>query len=372
MTRRRGFVGRMGVLLPALAAGMAGLACAQGAAGARQDGRNATAGSQVYAGDAGSIQDLRNHLQALDALVGRCRKQRTRAACDPSQVGADDKVPWPAGGATSGTGAERTIRYGWLRDLLERAGTKEAPAPETAMGLQLHGTKTAPVTMDELLGQAQQRLESDWQEAGAPATQAREYDAERKSLNTILARREYQGTSEVSAQERLEEWLENKIADILESLMGFGARAPWIGYVLEALLVMGLGTALIWALIRLERRLRVRLTPDVEPVSRAPSAREWQLWLKDARAMAAGGRWREAIHFLYWASISRLESMRLWPADSARTPREYLRLLKESDVRRAKLTALTRSFERTWYGGREAHSADFEAALEMAAELGVE
>ena len=88
--------------------------------------------------------------------------------------------------------------------------------------------------------------------------------------------------------------------------------------------------------------------------------------------MAAIGLWREAIHFVYWASIARLESKRIWPADRARTPREYLRLMAGSDPRKQSLTALTRSFERTWYGGRAAESFDFKAALELAAALGVE
>jgi hypothetical protein len=36
------------------------------------------------------------------------------------------------------------------------------------------------------------------------------------------------------------------------------------------------------------------------------------------------------------------------------------------------LMALTRNFERTWYGGREAAAADFNSAMTIAAELGVE
>ena len=40
--------------------------------------------------------------------------------------------------------------------------------------------------------------------------------------------------------------------------------------------------------------------------------------------------------------------------------------------RRANLTILTRSFERIWYGGGEAGSSDYQAALKLAAELGVE
>ncbi len=357
MKRRREFVVRSWVLLLALAAGTGPVACAQ-----------ANAGDDGSAGASSSIQEYRKHLEALDALVGRCRRARTREECDPGEVGADDMVLWTASGRTTG----RTIGYGWLRDLLERAGRKEVSAPSTVISLQLKGTKSTPVTLDELLEEAQQRLEGDWREAGAPAAQEQSYGVEQKSLDAILARREYQGTTEVSARDRFWEWVENKINEFFDRLMGLGARSPWIGPVLEALLVMGLGTALIWALIRLERRLRVRLTPEVERVVSAPSAREWQLWMKDARAMAAEGRWREAIHFLYWASISRLEQMRLWPSDSARTPREYLQLLKGTDPRKAKLSALTQSFERTWYGGREAQSRDFEAAMAMAAELGVE
>ena len=105
------------------------------------------------------------------------------------------------------------------------------------------------------------------------------------------------------------------------------------------------------------------------PAPEAASARDWQLWMADARQAAAAGLWREAIHFLYWAAISRLESKRLWPADRARTPREYLALVAAEDSRRDSLAALTRSFERTWYGGREAGEEDYRAAEALASGL---
>jgi hypothetical protein len=141
---------------------------------------------------------------------------------------------------------------------------------------------------------------------------------------------------------------------------------------LYGLLLAAFCTLLVWLIVRLERNARVRLVPDIETSPDAPSAREWQVWLKDAQAAAAGGQWREAIHSVYWASIARLESGRLWPADRARTPREYLALLRGTDPRKPKLTALTRSFEHTWYGGREAAAADFNTAMALAADLGVE
>src|SRR6202041_3508078 len=143
------------------------------------------------------------------------------------------------------------------------------------------------------------------------------------------------------------------------------ARSAWVGRALVWGFVLGVCITLVYSLLRLERRWRVRLTPDLDrPAPGAASARDWQLWLEDARRAAASGLWREAIHFVYWASISRLESKRLWPADRARTPREYLALLAATDPRKVNLKELTRSFERTWYGGRTAQAWDFNAALE--------
>ena len=190
-------------------------------------------------------------------------------------------------------------------------------------------------------------------------------------MKSILAQRAYQSVASQSALAKFREWLGNLLDKIFSGLIRFGAHAPWIAWLLRILLLVAICTALVWFLLRIERRSRIRLIPDVEPAPGAPSAREWQLWLRDAQAMAARGLWREAIHFVYWASIARLESKRLWPADRARTPREYLALLAATDPRKPNLTELTRSFERTWYGGRAAQASDFNAALEQAAALGV-
>jgi len=225
--------------------------------------------------------------------------------------------------------------------------------------------------VDTLLTAARQRLEDDAARVEAPVAATPNHSGERKSLNSILAQRAYRGVAEESAMGRLREWLANLLDKFFSGLVRFGSNAPWIVWVLRILLLVGLCTALVWFLLRIERRSRIRLIPEIELATGAPSAREWQLWLRDAQAMAAQGQWREAIHFLYWASISRLEAKRLWPADRARTPREYLALLNGTDPRKSNLTALTRSFERTWYGGRAAQASDFNAALEQAAALGV-
>jgi hypothetical protein len=314
--------------------------------------------------DAG-VAAYRRHLEALQEVVTACSRQRTSQACSPSLVGSDDQVRWKQNGAT----VTRVIRYDWLREALERAGKKQEPQKPAAVAVP--GIASKPVSAETLLEQAQRRLQADWAQAESLAPAQTDHAAERRTIAAILAHREYRGVTETSAWQRFQEWLENLLANLFGRLIGFGARSPWIAFALRALLVGSLCVALVWALVRLERRSRVRLIPQAEAAA-APSARQWQLWLEDAQRMAAQGLWREAIHFLYWASISRLESKRMWPADCARTPREYLRLLPAADPRRESLTGLTRSFETTWYGRREAGAADFEAARHMAAGLGVE
>jgi hypothetical protein len=274
-------------------------------------------------------------------------------------------VKWPADGAST----QREIRYDWLRFALDQAAGKKQNQVELGVGTRAAKSQQADPAV--LLAAARGRLSDDWKQAGGLTDAAPNHTAERQSLTAILARREYQGVSDVSPRERFLEWLENLLENILGRLVRFGSRSPWIAFALRALLLVTLCVALVWALVRIERRSRIRLALEPQ-VAGSPAAREWQLWLADARAMAEQGLWRDAIHFLYWASISRLESKRLWPTDRARTPREYLKLLPVADPRKPVLTSLTRSFERTWYGGREAHDSDFNAAMKLAAELGVE
>lgn len=312
-----------------------------------------------------ALAAYREHLAQLDRLVATCRKLRTQAACAPSQVGPDDKVPWPEQGKPL-----RAIRYDWLRELLERASSENEQTKPGSGPAQ--GSKAAAPTIDALLAQAQQRLQDDASQAKTALPAAAGHAAERNLLAAILAQRAYRGVTETTSSERAMEWIDNWLNALLERLIGFGSRSPWIGFALWTLFLGALCVALVWLLIQIERRSRLRLLSEAPTAPGAPSAREWQLWLEDARNMAAQQSWREAIHFLYWAVIARLESRSLWPADRARTPREYLRLLPGAHPQREELMRLTRSFERTWYGGREAGMQDYQAAVKLAAELGVE
>jgi hypothetical protein len=91
--------------------------------------------------------------------------------------------------------------------------------------------------------------------------------------------------------------------------------------------------------------------------------------MREAEEHAAGGRFRDAVHCLYWASIVTLEGRRLWQPDRARTPREYLRLLDPASATAPLLRRQTFSFETIWYGLRPAARPDYDSALELHRQL---
>jgi hypothetical protein len=316
-----------------------------------------------------SMADYRKHLEVLNEVVQACAKARDAKACDPSLVGKDDRVA--LGG---GSNAERRpVRYAWLRVLLLQAQKKDAPkiGNPVISGLQnpLNASDALPPppTTTELLQAAQKRLVADDAQAGGPAQPEPEHAAQHAAMEQVLAGREFRGLTRTSPGETLAEKIDNWLNSLFAGAAGLGARLPWLGLAVEWAFILAVCVGLVWGLLQMERRWRIRLTPEsIGPAPQAPSTRDWQLWLDAARKAAAAGAWREAIHCVYWAAISHLESRRLWPADRARTPREYLALLAGEDPRRAGLAALTGSFERTWYGGRPAAEGEYRRAEELA------
>jgi Domain of unknown function (DUF4129) len=313
-----------------------------------------------------SLDDYRTHLSELYALTQKCAKGRDKASCDPQSIGQDDLVQWNA--------EQRIIRYDWLRALFLRAQepdkTQQAAGALGKAELSNDSTLPTPRTTTQLLKDAEARLTRDLAQAGAPVETLPAHTAESNAMRQVLDGKEFrklqQHTPQDSAFEKASEWL-NKVFMGISSLT---QGASWLGRALVWGFVLAVGIGLVWALLQLERRWRVRLVPDMDaPAPGAASARDWQLWLADAHKAAGAGLWREAIHFLYWAAISRLESKRLWPADRARTPREYLALVAPEDPRKAGLATLTGSFERVWYGGRPAGQTDYLRADELASAL---
>jgi hypothetical protein len=314
------------------------------------------------------MEDYRNHLVALAGLTQVCAKGRDVKSCDPLLVGVDDRVPLGA------HGERRLVRYGWLRVLFSKAEesdeARQAPSAGKQPETSAEKARPQPRSTSQLLQDAVARLQSDLAQAGGPPTAQTDHAKERATMKEVLAGREFRGLKRPkegdSIWERINRWL-NKLFEGMDKL---SSHSRWIGRALIWGFLLAVGVALGWWLIQSERRWRIRLLPETDgPAPDAASARDWQLWMADARDAAGRGLWREAIHFLYWAVISRLESKRLWPADRARTPREYLALVAPEDSRKPGLTSLTLMFERTWYGGRDAYEADYRRAEDLAQDL---
>jgi hypothetical protein len=314
-----------------------------------------------------SLDDYRKHLIELTPLVQACARARDIKGCDPVLVGPDDRIPL----SNAPNAERRMIRYGWLRVLFSKAEDADQPAAKPAR--QSASDKPALLTpqpnTSQLLQDAEKRLAADLAQLDNLSVAKPDHTAERNTMKQVLAGSEFRGLQQTISDTVLEK-VGNWLNRLFESAARLKAGSAWVGRVIVWGFILAVCVVLVWFLVRLERRWRVRLTPDGEsPAVGSASARDWQLWLDDARLAAADGQWREAIHFVYWASISRLESKRLWPADRARTPREYLALVAPEDPRKPGLAQLTGSFERNWYGGRSAAEGDYRRAESLANSL---
>ena len=191
--------------------------------------------------------------------------------------------------------------------------------------------------------------------------------ARRSELNAILAQPEFRNVHGPTWADRLKQW----IIELILRVLGLFFRSSAIPTIGKGLVYALMGVALA-ALIYVAYRsiFRGQEFEEVVPTDLPVSAKEWTIWLSEARAAAARGEWRDAIHLAYWAGISFLERQGFWKPDRARTPREYLRLLSGSTEQRETLTALTRIFELAWYAKRDAGEATFSQTLEQLEKLG--
>jgi hypothetical protein len=205
---------------------------------------------------------------------------------------------------------------------------------------------------------------------GAPP----DFSAQRDALSAILARREFSDVHGTTWTDRLKRWIFEKVAWIFEKLyralarlFGFSA-IPNVGKYFVYGLIGAAGLALLYLVYR-----SIFRNPEFEeviPTDLPVSAKEWTIWLAEARAAAARGDWRDAVHLAYWAGISFLEREGFWKPDRARTPREYLRLMSGQSEPRDTLTSLTRIFELAWYAKRDVSEQTFSETLTELEKLG--
>ena len=189
----------------------------------------------------------------------------------------------------------------------------------------------------------------------------------REQLTTILARPEFRNVSGPTLLDRLAQ----RLLAFIISVLGLLFRSSAIP-VISTFFVYGLiGLAVLTLAFLAYRQIKsAGERESVVPTDLPVSAKSWALWLAEARVAATQNNWREAIHLAYWAGISFLEHQGAWRPDRARTPREYLRLLSNSNEHRETLAALTRVFELTWYARREADREAFTQTMQALERLG--
>jgi len=182
-------------------------------------------------------------------------------------------------------------------------------------------------------------------------------DASRRRLDKILSAREFDRVRGPNALElfkqRVLAWIRNLLRKINPKLPDIEDAGQWFVW---GMIALAAAIAGIW-LYRVSQQNTWSGQREILPFM--PSARSWREWLADARERAAKGEWRDAIHFGFWAAVSRLESEGVWPPDKTRTPREYLNAIPGSSLSKEPFAAMMRKFEASWYGSRPTTEADF-------------
>ena len=190
---------------------------------------------------------------------------------------------------------------------------------------------------------------------------------QRVALGSILARREFADVRGPGWTDRLKQWALQKLISLLSRIFRSSA-IPTVGKYFVYSLIGFAGVALLYLVYRsMVRESRIE---EVVPKNLPVSAKEWTIWLSEAREAGDRGEWRDAIHMGYWAGISFLEQQGFWKPDRARTPREYLRLISNSNAQHETLTVLTRILELAWYARRDASETTFSQTLEQLERLG--
>jgi len=221
-----------------------------------------------------------------------------------------------------------------------------------------------------LIDQAQREIRS-YREAAetlARSVPTRDLEESRAQLNRILAAKEFQAIHGPTWFDRLRAYIEDWIVRHLEMLLAkighgraIGNAMAWAVITLSALLLA------LWVV-----RVTVRTAPQPEINLRgaSPAGQDSHHWLREARAAAARGDYRSAIHAGYWAAIARLEEAELLIKNRSRTPRESLGLIQRESAEYAPLFELTHRFELVWYGYRSADRSDWSDAIKHLEKLG--
>jgi hypothetical protein len=179
----------------------------------------------------------------------------------------------------------------------------------------------------------------------------------------------------------LSEWLGDALrpaARLVEWIGSFMPDAPFARFFLWTVLAIAL-VALAWVLYerirhgewRLPRRRRaVSVEPGPEEEeSWSPEAAPARSWLREADALAAQGRYAEAVHHLLFRSIEDISRRRPHLVRPALTSRELAAAEVLPPSARGLFARIAFLVERSLFGGRAVESGDWAAARAAYADL---
>jgi hypothetical protein len=218
----------------------------------------------------------------------------------------------------------------------------------------------------------------------AGAARSADDSGARAKLAKILSAREFQGMRSGETWigrmwDQIQRWISWILDHTIGRLMNSDPARKLVLWLLIGGVFVVIALWVVRILSRMARTEALRVEGSFLP------GRNWRQWAQEALAAGRAGDYRTALHSAYWAGVYRLADSGAWRLDQARTPREYLRLLRSPVGRQVSysasepaggadrvsaLAALTRSMESTWYGYIPATEQDFESAMDQLERLG--
>lgn len=194
--------------------------------------------------------------------------------------------------------------------------------------------------------------------AGLPPPAA-DPEEQRGIAEEVLSRREFQ-RAEPSLIERIQEWIDRQLGDLIGSVTG-GGTGTVVGWVILAVAV----AVIVWLLAR--NRKVLLADPAAEAEVRIDAGRTPDEWREHAATLEAEGRWKEALRCRYRGLLGDLVRRGVIVDVPGRTAGEYLdEVAAACPPATRPMGAATAAFELAWYADRPTGATEAEAFREAA------
>ena len=299
-------------------------------------------------------QRVNDAIGSLETLSGADDDQVTSEyETELNQAIDEIRASLPVNLTVESDGQTYNVDNSWLHKALEE--------------LKSHASRSERITqLIESLEAMNARL--DDRQGGSQPLESK--DAANNRLKGILTRPEYVSAARgPNALTRLLrdffEWLKNLFPKPKRAEVG---SMTWLGRVAQALVILAalmlVGFLLKLLFNRLKRTKRIKPRRKREPRivlgERLEPEQTATDLLSEAEALARSGDLRAAIRKAYIALLVELGDRKIISLAQHKTNRDYLNGLRELPPLHSRMTGLTQSFERHWYGFVEATQSDWQ------------